>query len=159
MSTRLLIVLLVVLVLLFAAGIGGGWLMRGQDADLSGWIETLGGRLLGTAPRLTQEDIDLALPGQCADQFAAGRLQLGAGEGCILILRRANTPVRTLTLEVAPGQIAQVRFDPAGANRFTVNLRLDADRPRANVDVYAEGGELRISCITLAAAPCLVALE
>ena len=152
MNIRVGVILLAVLVLLYSGGVGLG--LRATSPDIPGWVATLGDRLVGSAPRLGPDDVELALPAVCGDQFAQGTITLGAGESCIWILRRATSPVRALTVAVAPGQIAQVTFDPAGENRFTVKRKLDAGRSSTDVDVYAEGGELRFDCITLAAAPC-----
>ncbi len=128
MNTRLLIVLLVLLVVLFALGVGMGVMPRAQAQGTSGLVTKLQATLLGAQPRLTADDVDLALPAACADQFKQQQVRLLSGQACIFFVGRAQAPVRTLQVEIAPGQRAEVVFDPASANRFTAKLRLEPDR-------------------------------
>ena len=100
------------------------------------------------------------MPAACSEQFAEGQLRLLPGQSCIFFIARAKAPVRSLHIELAPGQVGQVRFDPAGKNRFTVKQDLNANRARLKVDVYQEGGELQIECVAASVGDvCLLRIE
>jgi hypothetical protein len=160
MNTKVLIVLLVLLVILFAVGIGLGVMPRAEAQDMPALVTRLQATLLGAQPRLGGADIDLALPAVCADQFAQQQLRLPAGQSCIFFMGNSQAPVRSVQLEIAPGQRAEVIFAPASANRFTAKQRLEPDRRTLTVDVFAEGGELRITCMLAAVGDtCLLNLE
>jgi hypothetical protein len=147
MNAKLLVVLVVLLVILFVVGAGLGARSGSQPQALPAALTGLQATLLGSQPRLHTQDIDLALPAACADQFARAQVRLAVGQSCIFFVGRAQAQVRRVAIELAPGQQGAVRFDPADADRFTVDLRLDADRRTATVDLFQAGGELRLDCL------------
>ena len=147
MRLRTTIVLLVVLAVLFAAAVAVGASRASQPAlgETPGWLEGLG-KALVPKQALQPEEISAAIPPGCEQGLAEKAFVLPQGATCTMFVAESKSPVRTLPLRLASGTAAVV-FDPFGEAHMRVESDLGGDRQSESVQVFEEGGELRISCL------------
>jgi hypothetical protein len=157
MNAKLLIGLLILLVILFAAGLAGDALAPGEarpDLSPDGLAQLVGG-LFKPAP-LTPQDLSAAAPAECAAAFAAGAFTLQPGLPCTLFISASQArfaPVRALELHLAQGAAANLVYRPSG-DGLTAKYKVDGDHPSARVQIFKEGGMLELSCLSGAGAAC-----
>ena len=154
MKPKLLLVLLILLVALFAAAtVMGATRPTGKASDGGpGWVDALGG-LLASKQVLKAEDIGTAIPPECAQGLRQGVFVVRQGFTCSLFVNTSSARVRTLPLRLVTGISALVVFAPFGENRMTAKQKLEGDRKKAEVQVWEEGGELKIACPSAGGAP------
>lgn len=147
MRTRTLVVILVVLVVLFAVAVAVGASRKSQPSigENPSWLQGLGKALLPDQS-LLPEDIGAAIPPGCDRGLAEEVFTLPQGLTCTLFVAESASSVRTLSLRLTSGT-ASVAFDPFGEDHMQVESDLTGERQSLTVQVFEEGGELRISCL------------
>jgi hypothetical protein len=158
MKPRMFFVIVGLLLLLTAAGIGAGTLQGGDTGDpvaIPDWGERI--RSVLKQP-LSSDDVRTAFPSACRDQMQARTFVLLPGSGCTLIIAQSRANVRTLTLVLTQGTRATVEVNPADETqmKYTRTLEMDGngpgDKSEAEIMIFKEGGGLEIRCT--AAGPC-----
>jgi hypothetical protein len=158
MNPKVLIIILVILVVLFAVGIGvGATRGGGSPGDLkAAWVKSIGDALV-IKQALTAADIDRALPAACRQQFEQKIFKMEVGEACILTVKGAAAPVRTLSLRLTQGTAAQVQVSQK--DRMNVKVALSAGPTARSIDIYQDGGTLTLQCLPGGGAkPCQVTM-
>jgi len=143
-NPKVVIVLLVLVVVLFAVAMGVG-ATRPAESVSGGpdWLQSLGARL-GARQALRDEDLSGAI-GACPDRLL-GSFVLPAGLSCTWFFKDSSAPVRTLSLELAAGE-ARAVFDPYGEGEMTLKQDLAGDRRTLRVPVTKAGGQLGLVCL------------
>jgi hypothetical protein len=145
---KLFVVLLIVLALLFAVGVGLG--ARGGDGGKvdprdHGWVERL------FKPFGARTGIDpSALSGPCV----SGR-SLIVTSGLCRLQAPTGKRVRTLNLALRQGARAVLDFEPAGGPSLPVRQRLKPG-DEVHLTIPAEGGSLSVACLD-AGGSCVLA--
>lgn len=141
--------LLALLGLLFVCSLGVGLTRpQGAEADpVPPFVEALAA-LLGSDRGLRVEEIEGAAPPACLQQFEQGALVLPERVTCTFAVGASSAQVRTLPLRLTAGTSAGALAEPAGNTGLTARHVLDGTRPTADVQLFREGGTLRIVCIT-----------
>ncbi len=154
MSRRLFIILLVVLVVLFVLAVGAGAARPRAPASGSapGWLHWLGDRFVPKRP-LRASDVSLAIPDSCRRLLTDQVVTIAPLQGCVLDVAASSAPVRALSLEKRSGT-AEVILTSFAKNQPAVTLKPDTNWP--TLQVFKEGGELRIECLL---PPCEVGVK
>lgn len=146
MKPKALVAVVVVLVVLFAAG-----LVWRPGTDLTPrWVESLGESLVGEQP-LAIGDVGATTPDECRQLFQGDRqMTLPATGACTVTIRKSTSRiprVRTVELRLIQGLEAQVRLVQREKDRLTVKEELTSDEPNADVDIFQGGGTLIVQCL------------
>ena len=148
MDPKLLIVVVVFLVLLFAAGVSMGFTVGGDGGGGGGfspsWVTGLGDMMV-REKALGAKDVDSADPADCLERLRQGRLELAQGQRCHLTIAPSRERVRTVSLRLDQGSAAELRFDPRGRG-LTAKEGLDPSQREAEMRIFEEGGALEIVC-------------
>lgn len=159
-GTKLFIVLLVIVAMLFAVGVGAG-VTQGSGAKVDGAIGRLQPLLEGALKSLLPlEDLQVA-PGSPAACLQGRVMLVAAGGSCSFMIRAAEgflaPPVRTLKLHLAVGSAADVRLGQQDA--MTAKVSLTAGAATKELDVFKNGGALSITCLALGGNACRLELQ
>jgi hypothetical protein len=135
---KLFFVLLGLLLLLFAVGIGLG--ARGEeegkvDPGDHPLLEKLGG-FLGARTAVDPATVETSCRAGAAFVFSGT---------CAAAVPAADAEVRTLKLRLTGGERAELRFTPRGGAALAVRKRLDPG-DELSLTVPAEGGDLLLTC-------------
>ena len=159
MNPKVLFVILVLLIILFVAGIGVGSTQADRPtAQTPPWVERLSD-LLVSKQALRAEDIDAAIPPECGQQLEAGEFVIPAGQTCWLTVKPSRANVRTLTLTLEQGTAAAIRLEPNGENQLTNKKTLSSPGAEMKLSIMKEGGTLQVGCVGLAGSPCRLRAE
>ncbi len=183
MNPKVLILLLVILTALFLLGAGLGLRQEktsGGPFEPPAWAANLEERFVPKT-HLSTEDIRSANPSACLEGLAQGSLSLNPGQSCAFDIAKVGGllggPVRRLEVCLGKwaGPGAEGDCQPLETNgQLLINLRqpdritlhptlpnADAKTPfYAALDIFQEGGILRISCgQNLTAQQCLLSLR
>lgn len=155
---KVLIGVVILIVVLFAVGIGRGS-SSGDKIDSSAlnadWLKSLQDGLARPQP-LTAQDMGTVAPPTCLQQ---AEVVVNAGETCLFLIRRSSSPAtRRLALKLGAG--ASVALTLQQKNAMSLKAALSGAEPRGSWDVYQEGGTLTLVCEDSGQAPaCQLELE
>jgi hypothetical protein len=151
-ASKIAIVVLIVLLVLFAAGTLLN--ARGEPSPTAenlqpSWINSLAERLV---PRrnLALDDLEQIAP---ACGAAGGTFHMEPGAACTLHVKAASLPDRRLTLALKQGQSAVIVVAQPVQNgeRMTAKETLTSGRATKNLHVYREGADVAMTCVGMAA--------
>lgn len=146
MKPKVLVAAIVVLVVLFGAG-----LVCRPGADLTPrWAERAG-ELLALEQPLSIRDVGATTPAGCRQLFLGERrIALPPGGACTFTIRKSTSRiprVRTVALDLTQGLEVQVRLVQREKDRLSVKEELTTDEPDTDVDIFQGGGTLIIQCL------------
>jgi hypothetical protein len=147
---KIFLVLLALLLVLFAVGIGlGARDDSGRKADPAdfGWLDSL------TRPFQSKVEAG-ALQGPCLSDRAA---VLGSAESCQIAIAPADKEVRTLTLSLEQGSEAAADFHPASGS-LNVHTKLRPGR-EVKLSMPKDGGALTLASCAGFSQGCRVRLD
>jgi hypothetical protein len=151
-ASRIAVVVLIVLLVLFAAGTLLN--ARGQPPPTAenlqpSWINSLAERLV---PRRNAglNDLEQIAP---ACGAAGGTFRLQPGAGCTLRVKAAALPDRRLAFTLRQGQSAVIVVAQPVQNgeRMTAKETLNDGGTSRNLHVYREGADVAMTCVGMAA--------
>jgi hypothetical protein len=148
MNPKLLLALVALLIVIFIAGVGLGF--TGDDGaipgDMPSWVGWLEGVLVGEQ-RVETDDIRIANPPGCLEQWQQREIVLNQGGQCLLEVRSSSAPVRTLALQLRQGLVAEVELIPAGDRGINVEQRIEAGEDPVKLQVFPDGASLTLQCL------------
>ncbi|MBI3943402.1 MAG: hypothetical protein HY326_10355 [Chloroflexi bacterium] len=159
-GTKLFIVILVIVAVLFMVGIGAG-----VTQSSSGKVDSAIGRLQpllegALKSPLPLEDLQV-VPGSPAACLQGRAILVAGGGTCSFTIHAAEgflaPPVRTLMLHLTAGSAVDVRLGQQDA--ITAKERLTAGDAPKEVDVFKNGGALSITCPALGGNACRLELQ
>jgi hypothetical protein len=146
-GSRLFIVVVVLLVVLFAISLAVKSRSQGQTADSeqTPWAQNLKAKLLGDTP-VDPSEIESTCLADHGTAFAFN----GAGAVCRAQIRGSSNPVRTMVLTPVPPATFSVQFEPDRADEqaIPVNIRkVTAEKP-AKIVILTHGGKLTVASLS-----------
>ncbi len=143
-SSRVVILVLALIALLFAFGVGAGALRSDDRGDIeSGFVDWFTGLFEVRHPLHAS---DLVAPG-----FQAGAFALRPGLPVLAQVKQSDKAVREFALILVGGGEVEVEFAPKGDRGARVKSKLSANSPKLELQVFQQGATLTLRARTAGA--------
>ncbi len=153
-GTKIFIVMLVVIAILFAVGIGSG--MRhdpNEKVDLNSGPLVFLQQTFAKPQPLELQDLTSPAPATC---IQGTRLIVPRLQTCTLSIKASGTAARRITFNIPVNAVLKVTLDQPNALKVTQNLPTDASE---HLDVYKDGGTLQLTCMNSLSSACILTLK